>query len=155
MNVFDIFAIVIFALFVIICTFRGFLKILSKWGAVFAAIILSKIFGARVGDMLFSEVPVVNSFSNIIGTMLLFVVIFFLCRIILGALAKLITNVLNATAIDKVLGAIIGAIGGTATLFLFAFLSNILVLVVSFFSPEANIINMVNEAYILKYFMIQ
>ena len=153
MNVFDIIAIVIFFLFVLICMFLGLLKILSKWGAFFAAMILSKMFGARIGTILLGDVPVIGSIAHIIGTVLLFIVLFFLCRIILGALAKLITKLLNAKVLDKILGAIVGIAGGLATVFLLAFLCEILVSVVSFFNPDAGIIHMINDTSILKFFM--
>ena len=153
MNVFDIIAIALFVLFVIVCTFRGFLKILSKWGAFFAAIILSKMFGPRVGEMLLGDVDIIGSFSHMIGTAILFVVLFLVGRIILGALAKLITKLLNAKVIDKLLGAALGISGGIAAMFLFAFLCDILVLVVSFFNSEAGIIHMINDTSILRFFI--
>ena len=40
-NVVDIIAIAIFVVFVVVCAFRGLLKILSRWGAFFASIILA------------------------------------------------------------------------------------------------------------------
>lgn len=151
MNTLDIIAIIIFAMFVLICTVRGFLGILSKWGSFFAAMILSKMFGGMVGDMLF--VDLLGSFAPIVGTALLFVVLFFVCRIILGALVKLITKVLHAKALDRFFGAILGAVGGVAAIFLFTFVLDVVVAVVSMFNVDANIIHMVNDTSILKYFM--
>ena len=153
MNAFDIIAIALFALFVIVCTFRGFLKIISKWGAFFAAIIFSKMFGERVGDLIFGEIPILSSFAKALGTALLFVVLFLAGRIIFGLLAKLITKVLKAGAIDKVLGALVGIAGGIAAVFLLAFVSELFVSFVSTFNADAEIVHMVNEASILKYFV--
>ena len=153
MNIFDIIAIVLFALFVIVCAFRGFLKILSKWGAFFAAMIFSKMFGARVGALIFGEIPVLSSFSKVLGTALLFVVLFLACRIIFGLLAKLITKVLKTEAIDKVLGMLVGIAGGVASVFLFAFVLEFFVSLVSIFNTDAEIVHMVNDTSILKYFM--
>ena len=153
MNVFDIIAIALFVLFVIVCTFRGFLKILAKWGSFFAAMIFSKMFGARVGELLFGEIPVLSAFAKALGTALLFVVLFLVGRIILGLLAKLITKVLKAGALDKVLGMLVGIVGGVASVFLLALVSELLVSVVSIFNADAEIVHMVNDASILGYFM--
>ena len=154
MNAFDIIAIAIFVLFVVICAFRGFLKILAKWGAFFAATILSKLFGAKVGLLLLGDVNILSSFSHIIGTVFLFVVLFFVCRIIFGVVAKLITKALGTKAIDKVLGAVLGVVGGLAAVFLFAFVADFIVAIVSVFDADANIVHMINSTSILKYFMI-
>ena len=51
MNVFDIITLVIFFGTVIVCAFRGFLKIIARIGAFFGAMILSKWFGATVGEI--------------------------------------------------------------------------------------------------------
>ena len=153
MNIFDIIAIALFELFVIVCTFRGFLKILSKWGAFFAAMIFSKMFGLRAGELIFGEIPVLSSFAKVLGTALLFVVLFLACRIIFGLLAKLITKVLRAGAVDKVLGMLVGIAGGVAAVFLFAFVSELFVSFVSLFNADAEIVHIVNDTSILKYFM--
>ena len=154
MNLFDIIAIAIFVLFVIVCTFSGFLKMLAKWGAFFAAMILSRMFGARVGEYLLGDVDFLSSFSNVIGTAIVFVALFFAGRIILGLLAKIITKASGTGAIDKLLGAVLGVVGGVAAVFLFAFVSEFIVSVVSLFDANANIVHMINDTSILKYFMM-
>ena len=54
MNIFDIIAIAIFALTVLVCTFRGFLKIVARLGAFFAAFMLkytrNKYYLSRVAE---------------------------------------------------------------------------------------------------------
>ncbi len=155
MNGLDIFSLIIFALFVIICAFKGFLGILSKWGSLFAAIILSKLFGGMLGEKLLGDF--LGNFAPIVGTALSFVLLYFLLRIILGALAKLITKILHASALDRILGAIVGAVGGIAVIFLFALLLEVFVTVVAVFNENAEIIanigSMVEDSLILKYFV--
>ena len=95
-----------------------------------------------------------SSFSGVIGTALLFIVLFFAFRIILGLVAKLITKALGTKTLDKILGAIVGIVGGIAAVFLFAFISELMVSVVSIFDANADIIHTINDTMILKYFMM-
>lgn len=151
MNIFDIIAIIIFAVFVLVCTVKGFLKILAKCGAFFVAMILSKPIGSYLGEELLGDV--LKSFAPILGTVVMFILLYFVCRIIFGLLAKLITKALNTGALDHVLGAIVGVLGGVAAVFLFAFACDVIVAVVSFFNENAQIVTNLGNSEILKYFL--
>lgn len=155
MNGLDILSLIIFALFVIICAFKGLLGILSKWGSLFAAIILSKLFGGMLGTMLLGDV--LGNFAPIVGTAVCCVLLYLILRIILGGVAKLITKVLHASAIDHLLGAVVGAVGGLAVIFIFALLLEVFVAVVSVVNENAEIItnlgNMIEDSSILKHFV--
>lgn len=151
MNGFDIIAIVIFLVFVVVCAIRGFLKILSKWGAFFAAMILSKIFGGMIGEKLLGDA--LGGFAPIVGTIIMFVILLIVLRILLGIIAKTITKTLHLTTLDRILGAIIGAVGGLASVYLFALVLDLIVAVVSIFNADAEIVQNVQSTAILKYFM--
>ncbi len=151
MNTFDIISIIIFALFIIICAFKGFMKILAKWGAFFVAMACAKPLGSYLGVLLLGNA--LGSFAPIIGTVLTFILLYIACRIIFGFLAKLITKALNSGAVDHILGAIVGAVGGIATVYLFAFVCEIIMIVVGFFDSGADIIINIQQAEILKYFL--
>jgi len=155
MNGFDILSLAIFAIFVIICAIKGLLGILSKWGSLFAAIILSRLFGGMLGETLLGDV--LGNFAPIVGTALTFVLLYLLLRIILGGLGKLITKVFNVVALDHLLGAVVGALGGLAVIFLFTLLLELFVTVVGVVNENAEIItnigNMIEDSSILKYFV--
>ncbi len=155
MNGLDILSLAIFAVFVIICAIKGLLGILSKWGSLFAAIIISKLFGGMLGEKLLGDV--LGNFAPIVGVALCFVLLYLLLRIILGGVAKLITKVLHVSALDHLLGAVVGAIGGLAIIFLFSLLLEVFITVVSVFNENAEIIanigNMIEDSSILKYFI--
>ena len=155
MNGLDILSLAIFAIFVIIGAIKGFLGILSKWGSLFAAIIISRMFGAMIGEKLLGDV--LGDFAPIVGTALTFVLLYLLLRIILGALAKLITKALNTGALDHLLGAVVGAVGGIAIVFLFALLLDVFASVVSVFNDNADVLtnlgNMIDDSFILKHFV--
>ena len=151
MNIFDIIAIIIFAVFVLICTVKGFMKILAKWGAFFAAMLLSKPIGSYLGEELLGET--LKSFAPILGTVVMFILLYFVCRIIFGLLAKLITKALHSSTLDHILGAIVGVVGGVAAVFLFAFACDVTVAIVSFFNENAEIVSSLGSSEILKYFL--
>ncbi len=151
MNIFDIIALVIFFLFVLICTIRGFLKILARLGSFFAAMILSKVFGGMLGGMLLGDI--LGDFAPIVGTVAIFVLLFILFRIVFGFIATGITKVLHTKTLDKILGAVIGIAGGLASVYLFALLSELIIVVVSVFNADAQIIETIQSTEILKYFM--
>lgn len=155
MNGLDILSLAVFAIFVIICAIKGLLGILAKWGSLFAAIILSKLFGGMLGEMFLSDV--LGNFAPIVGTALTFALLYLLLRIILGGLAKLIKNVLHVSALDHILGGVVGAVGGLAIIFLFTLLLEVFVTVVGVINENAEIIsnisNMVEDSSILKYFV--
>ena len=151
MNIFDIIAIIIFAVFVLICTLKGFLKILAKWGAFFAAMLLSKPIGSYLGEAFLGES--LKSFAPILGTVVMFILLYFVCRIIFGLLAKLITKVMNTGVLDHILGAVVGVLGGVAAVFLFAFACDVIEVVVSFFNENAEIVTNLGNSEILEYFL--
>ena len=166
MNVFDIITIVIFALFVIVCAFKGLLKILSNWGSFFGALIISRIFGVAAGDFLLNALagPISNMESktlatlilNVIpalGTALLFFLVYLVLRLILGALSKILKKVFDAKPLDHFLGAIVGVFGGVAVIFLFTFLVEFVGSITSALNIDSGMLEAIKSSPILNFFM--
>ena len=166
MNVFDIITIVIFALFVIICAFKGLLKILSNWGSFFGALIISRIFGAAAGEFLLNALsgPISNMESKTLaslilnaiptlGTVLLFFLVYLVLRLILGGLAKILKKVFDAKPLDHFLGAIVGVFGGIAVIFLFTFLIEIVGSITSALNINSGMLEAMEGSPILNFFM--
>ncbi len=152
MNIFDIIALVIFFLTFINCAARGFLKIIARFGALFVAFIVSRWFGGTLGTQLLGDV--LGGFASVIGVIVTFILLFFLCRIIFGLVAKMITKALGSGLIDKILGGAVGVIGGFAGIYLLGLVAQIIILVVSMVNSEATIITTIGESQILKHFII-
>ena len=152
MNILDIIAIAIFLVFVVVCAWRGLLKIIARWAAFFAAMILSKVFGGLLGNMLLGDL--LGGFASVIGTVVLFVLLYIVCRILFGMLAKTINKVLHTKTLDHVLGGAVGTVGGLSAVFLYALAAELVVAVVSIFNADAGIVNLINTAAILKFFMM-
>ena len=103
MNIFDIVIIAIFALLVIACAIKGFFKILSDFGALFGAIILSRLFGGALGELLnrlvleaiaekinFAFIEnIIGYLMPMVGTAVLFVLLYLLLRLVFSSLSKL------------------------------------------------------------------
>lgn len=80
MNVLDIIALVILFVSILICAIRGLLKILAGFGSFAVALIVSRIFGGPLGEKYLGEA--LGFFAPIFGTIVLFVVLLLVCRII-------------------------------------------------------------------------
>ena len=155
MNGLDIISIVILILFVVIGAFKGLLKIVSGWGALFAAIFLSKLFGGLLGEKLLGDS--FGAFAPVVGTVVCFIILYILLRIIFGSLAKLIKKALQANTLDHILGAVAGAVIGLAVIFVLALLLEVFFAVASVFNPNADVVKslseLAEESFILKYFV--
>ena len=151
MNIFDIIAIVIFALTVLICTFRGFLKIVARLGALFVAFLLSRMFGGELGVKYLGDL--IGDAASAVGVCISFILLFLVCRIIFTLLAKLITKVLAARGFDKFLGMLLGIVGGLAGVYLLGFVAEIIILVATRINADATIISTIEGSTILQYFM--
>ncbi len=151
MNIFDIITLVIFFGSVLICTLQGFLKIISKLGAFFLAMIISKWFGGMLGEWIFGDA--IGEFSSVLGVAMLFVVLSLLFRIIFFALNDMIIRLFHTKALDKLLGALAGAVGGFATVYFFAWGVQLFVALVSVINADSYIIPLAHSTRILKYFM--
>ena len=150
MNTFDIIALVIFFAFVLICAWRGLLKIISKWAAFFAAMIIAKMLGAKVGFALFKNIPL----AQYIGMVLLFVVLYIVCRLLFAQLSKAVNKILHTKTLDHILGGVVGVLGGSSVVFLFSFVLELVLVVISQFGFGDGLLHAFNSSKIFKFFFM-
>ncbi len=166
MNLFDIITIAICAMTVLICVWKGFLKIALKTGAIAVSAIVAKFVGPILGERFIPDIfkssdamsaevadKVNEMIATVIGTVLLFIVLFILLRLISGLIAKLVTNVTHTGKIDRVLGAIFGLILGVAFVFLFAEGVKIYASISTLINPDGAILEKIENSLVFKYFV--
>ena len=166
MNIFDIITLAVFAIAVIICAWKGFIKIILKLGAVVIAAAVAKFVGPMLGNALIPEListppesmnvgtlgTVNETLASVIGTVLLFVVLFILLRIIAGLISKIITKVTHTSALDRILGAVFGFVVAFAFVVIFAKLVEIFATVSAFIDPDTAIFDTIEDTVLFKYF---
>ena len=166
MNPFDIITLVIFALALVICVWKGFLKILLKLGALISAVILAKMFGSAVGDLWFSGLikgsdngmsgavldKINESLAIIIGTVIVFVIFYVVLRIIFSVVAKLVKKASGVKVIDRVLGAVIGIVVALGVMFIFTELVRVTATVVTYINPDSAMFATIEDTLVFKYF---
>ena len=153
MGIFDIVCVLIFVVSVVVCACRGLSKIFAKWGAFFVAMIFSRLFGAGLGNLLLGWADVLSEFSHIIGTVLLFAVLYFVCRIVLDAVVKLIIKLVGTKLLDKVLGALVGVFVGVAAVSLFGFAVDFISVIADIFDAGSDILHMASDTVVFRYFI--
>lgn len=151
MNILDIIVIAIFLISVLICTLKGFLKIIAGFGAVCVAFIASRHIGAWLGNLLLGDI--IGGFSSAIGIVIMFLILLIVCRIIFGAVAKLITDILHTKVIDRILGALVGAAGGIAFAYLFWFVLSLVLSAMDLVSIESQLPALVSDSFVFKHFL--
>ena len=165
----DIATLGILGLFVLIGIWKGFLKTFLKLGATVIAVVVSRIFGEMLGKTLFphlisgntfltknissSTIDEINSsFATIIGTAVIFIIMFVLLRIVAGFTSKIIKAKMKVGLIDRIFGALFGLVLAVGAIYAFAFVVNILATATAFFDHDAFIYSAVEETVIFKYF---
>ncbi len=153
MNWLDIITLVIACAFIAICAWRGFLKIILRFGALILSVVCAKIFGSILGNALFPSIiksdsidtsvlaKINSSVATLLGTVILFVILFIVLRIVASLVAKAMTGKEFAKVTDKLLGAAVGIVFALGVLFMFVSALHIVGMVTSFFGS-----NMIYEA---------
>ena len=154
MNILDIISICIFVIFVGICAWRGLLKIVSKWAALFVAMIISKMLGGTVYFYLFESIFGGFAVGRYVTIVLLFAVSYFVLRLLFGMLAKAITKLLHTKTLDRILGGVVGLVGGFSVLFLFAFVLELILVVLTQFDLGEGLMDAYLTAKIFKFFTL-
>ena len=166
MNPLDIITIVAFALAVLVCVWKGFLKILLKFGAFVVSAIVAKFFGSAIGDMWFSDLidvssggmtasvldKVNESISTVIGTVVVFVIFYIVLRIIFSLVAKLVKKAPGVTTVDRILGAVFGLVMAFGFMFVFSEIVRIYATVVTYFDAGSALFETIENTLIFKYF---
>ncbi len=163
MNWLDIVTLVIACAFVAICAWRGFLKIVLRFGALVLSLICAKIFGSVLGNALFPSIvksdsmdaevlaDINSSIASLLGTVVLFIILFIVLRIVATLVAKALTGKELAKAADKLLGAAVGVVFALGALFAFVSVLHIVAMVMSFVGSNV-IYEAVDASLFFKFF---
>lgn len=167
MNALDIITLLVFAVAIAICVWKGLLNILLKLGALIIASIAARIFGSSVGDIWFSDIiknsgegmtgevlgRLNDSLSTVIGTILVFVIFYIVLRIIFYFVSKLVKKALGVSALDRILGAVFGIVVAFGFMFIFSELVRIVATVVTYIDPSSAIFETIENTVVFKYFL--
>ena len=164
MTVFDIAALLIAAVFVIIGFWRGFVKSSLRLAALLASFVLARLFGGAVGRMLVPELvksdrlseqtlqKINSSLASVIGTVLVFAVLLIVLRLIARLIAKITVKSFGGKAIDKLLGALLGLVFAVAAIYSLAFVVDLVAIALSLIAPSVDIYSLIENSVIFKYF---
>lgn len=166
MSIFDIITIALFAVSLLVCVWKGFLKILFKFGALVIAAILAKFFGSSVGDIWFSDLiktsgegmtasvldKVNQSLATVIGTVIVFVIFYIVLRIIFAVVAKIVKKAPAISTMDRILGAVFGLVMAFGLTFVFAEVVRVASTVITYIDPASEIFSNIETSMVFKYF---
>lgn len=169
MNGFDIAVLVITGIFVLIGVWKGFVRMALRLGSTVAAVILSRMFGGMLGELILPAIigsdsaigarlpssaldNVNRSISVTVGTLLIFVVAFIVFRLISGVIARAVTGGIKRRTLDRVLGAIFGFVIALGAIYALAFIVDIIAMTVIFIDPSSDIYDIIGSTKIFKYF---
>ena len=165
----DISVLLIACIFIIVGICKGFSRLAIKLGAVVPAVVIARLFGGFLGTRLFPEIihddwkmaekmssdsldNVNESLAKIIGTIVLFVVLFIVFKIILSVISKILKKNPNINLLDRIIGAVFGALMALGAIYTFAFAVNIIAMVVTFFDSGSSIYDVIDKTVVFKYF---
>ena len=167
MHILDIITLVAFLGAMVICVWKGFLKIVLKLGALVFAAIIAKIFGKAVGDLWFSGLIKTSgegmtaelleklnaSIAVVIGTVVAFVIFYIVLRIIFHFVAKLVKKMAGVSTLDRILGAVFGIAMALGFMFVFSEAVRIVATVATYIKPESAMFEIIENTVIFKYFL--
>ena len=167
MNTLDIICLVIIAISVIVCLLKGFKNIIFKLCSFVIAMYVAKLFGARLGNELFtyflsnSDQTGVNasfleklseSMVSAIGTGLIFTVLYIVLRLVFKLFTLNIGKDFGSVLADKLLGAVIGLLVGIAIVFIFTEATDFVVSTVAYFKKDGAVFDIMNDSKIFNFF---
>ena len=167
MQILDIVTLAVFVLAMVICVWKGFLKILLKLGALVIASVIAKIFGKSVGGLWFSNIiktsgegmtgevleKLNNSISAVIGTVVVFVIFYIVLRIIFHFVSKLVKKMAGVSTVDRILGAVFGIVMALGFMFVFSEIVRIVATVATYINPDSTMFETIENTLIFKYFL--
>ncbi len=162
----DVITAVIFAAAIVVCIWKGFLKILLNLGAFIIAAVIARMFGSSIGGLFFSDLINISSdrfgflalenineaIATVIGTVLVFLIFYLVLRIIFAIVSKLVKRADGISAVDRILGAVFGVVMAFGITFVFCELVRITATVVTLIDPNSQIFNVIGDTVIFKYF---
>lgn len=169
MTAWDIAILIIIGIFTVIGIVKGFLRTLLGFGAWATAIIIARIFGARLGESVIPELihsdgilggrlsssaidSVNRSLAASIGTLIVFALLYLLLRLLARALARVILRGRCITLIDRLLGAILGLAVAAGVIFALVLAFDAIAAVVTLIAPDSDMYGSVENTSIFKYF---
>lgn len=164
MSVFDMITLAIIGIFLIIGIWKGFLKLLLRFGAWILAAIIAKSFGGSLGKLLWQNwiqseslsadvLNIINfTIASVLGTTILFIISFIILRFLVNLIGKAVKNTLHIGLLDRILGALAGLLAGCAVVCLLAIVINILTLIASLVNSDTMIFYEIEDTVIFKYF---
>lgn len=169
MAFFDIVTLIIAVVFVIIGFWKGFLKTILKFGATLLALILSRLFGTALGNMILPDFingdsalgerlspstldNVNSSIAATVGTLLIFVVLFVIFRLIASWVSKARVHRFKSRILDKILGAIFGLVLSFGAIYAFAVALELMAVLVTLIAPSIDIYSAVENTVIFRHF---
>ena len=167
MNIFDIIALIVFLVSIVICLWRGFLKTVLKLGAPVLAAICARFLGRPLGGILLPKLiqkppssmsadtleRLNGTISSVVGTIIVFVVLFIAFRLLAGLLAKTVKKITGTSVLDRVLGAVFGLLIGFAAVVLLAETLEIVAMIGTFVYPEFSLLEIMQDSVLFKYFI--
>ncbi len=166
MNILDIICVAVIALSTIICLFKGFKRIIFKICSFVIAMYVAKIFGCRLGNFLLSFFStegnnvidpallekLSSSMVSAIGTGIIFIVLYIILRLVFKIIAIKTERSAGSVIIDRLLGAVLGLLLGTAIVFVFTEIAEFVLSAIAYFKGEQEVLEIVNASGIFKFF---
>ena len=165
MNALDILCLVIISASIVICTLKGLKKIIFKVCAFFLAMLLAKLFGFKVGDLVIPELvkdnklfgsemakKINDSIASVVGTIIIFIVSFVILRLIFKIVEFKLGSSMQSIVINRLLGALVGLFAGVAVVLLFTEVVNIIASVSAFVDQGDVFFDAIDNSVIFKFF---
>ncbi len=165
MNALDILCLVIISASIVICTLKGLKKIIFKVCAFFLAMLLAKLFGFKVGDLVIPELvkdnklfgsemaeKIDDSIASVVGTIIIFIVSFVILRLIFKIVEFKLGSSMQSIVINRLLGALVGLFAGVAVVLAFTEVVNIIASVSVFVDQGDVFFDAIDNSVIFKFF---
>ena len=110
MNALDFIFLVVIIVFALRCYFRGFVEELLSMAAVILGVFLAIVLYRPAGEFLAKQFGV-ESFTEVLGFIVVFLIVFLIIKILQGVLKSVIDSI-NLETLDRGLGFLLGAAEG-------------------------------------------
>ena len=165
MNVLDILSLVFILASVAICTLKGLKKIVFKICSFFLAMLLAKLLGFKVGELVIPELvkdnklfgsemakKINDSIASVVGTIIIFLASFIILRLIFKVVEFKLGSSMQSIVINRLLGALVGLFAGVAVVLVFTEVVNIVASVAAFIGQGDIFFDAIDNSVIFKFF---
>ncbi len=168
MNWLDATVLILAAFFLLMGVWKGFLKMILRFGALAASVVTAKIFGSTLGSLILPALiksdssigerlsvdtlqKLNGSIATVVGTLLLFLVLYLLLRLLARAISKAAKKSDGVGAVDRILGAALGLVFALGAIYTLAFGVHLAAMLGSLFD-FSDIYDAVDSSLLFKYF---